>query len=66
MNNEELSVYFNSKCFDTCIDSFKHKLLTPTEKECMKICLKNMRGLYIEYNNGRLKYEQDIKEAKQK
>jgi hypothetical protein len=30
----------------------------------MKICLKNMRGLYIEYNNGRVRYEQSIKEAK--
>ena len=55
--------YLNSKCFDTCIDSFKHKLLTPTEKECMKLCLKNMRGLYVEYSNGRAKLEQSIKEA---
>ena len=46
-NNEELTLYFNSKCFDTCVDTFKHKLLTPSEKECMKVCLKNFRGLHV-------------------
>ena len=58
-----MSLSLNAKCFDTCIDTFKHKLLTPTEKECMKTCLKNMRGLYIEYSNGRARYEQSIKDA---
>ena len=55
--------YLNSKCFDSCIDSFKHKLLTPTEKECMKLCLKNMRALYIEYSNGRHRLEQATRQA---
>jgi hypothetical protein len=61
--NDELITYFNSKCFETCVESFKHKLLTPTEKECMKVCLKNVRGLHVEFTNGKIKYEQDIREA---
>lgn len=66
MEEQELTVYLNSKCFDTCIDTFKHKLLTPTEKECMKVCLRNMRGLYIEYANGKARYDHSLKEAQQK
>lgn len=62
-NNEELTLYFNSKCFDTCVDTFKHKLLTPSEKECMKVCLKNFRGLHVEYVNGKNRYELAVKEA---
>ena len=61
MEAADLAAYVNSKCFDTCIESFKHKLLTPTEKECMKVCIKNVRGLYIEYSNGRVKYEESVR-----
>ena len=59
-------MYFNSKCFETCVDTFKHKLLTPSEKECMKLCLKNLRGLHVEYQNGKVRYDQAIKEANAK
>lgn len=48
--------YFTQKCFDTCIDSFKHKLLTPHEQECFRTCLKNVRGMHLEMVNGQQLY----------
>ena len=39
--------YFTVKCFDACITSFKHKLLTPHEQECFRGCLKNVRALHV-------------------
>lgn len=32
----------------------------------MKVCLKNMRGLYIEYANGKARYDQSLKQAQSK
>jgi hypothetical protein len=29
VNDSETIKYYTQKCFDTCIESFKHKLLTP-------------------------------------
>lgn len=29
VHDTETIKYYSQKCFDTCIDSFKHKLLTP-------------------------------------
>jgi hypothetical protein len=29
VNDGETIKYYTQKCFDTCIESFKHKLLTP-------------------------------------
>lgn len=55
--------YFTLKCFDTCIDSFKHKLLTPHEQECYKGCLKNVRAMHLEMTIGRSRYEELSREA---
>ncbi len=61
IETEQTEVLFTSKCFESCIEDFKHKLMTPVEKECFKVCLKNLRGLYIEHQNGYTKAMQEEK-----
>ena len=55
-----MRLYFTSRCFETCVNSFKNKLLTPIEKDCFKTCVNNLRGLYIEYDNGRKLFKQHL------
>ena len=62
--DKDAAFYFTSKCFDECVDSFKHKLMTPVEKECFKQCLNNVRALHVEYTNGKIKYQQFLEESR--
>ncbi len=56
INDDKTKKYFTIKCFDACVTSFKHKLLTPHEQECFRGCLKNVRALHLEMVNGRIKH----------
>lgn len=65
VQDPETIKFYSQKCFDTCIDSFKHKLLTPHEQECFRTCLKNVRSLHIEMVHGQQHYEKFQRESKQ-
>lgn len=38
-------------CFDYCVDSFRHKILSATERECLLPCLENQVAVHIEAVN---------------
>lgn len=52
LTDTDTIAYYTQKCFHPCIDSFKHKLLTPHEQQCFQTCLKNVLGLHTEMVNG--------------